>query len=206
MNQETADLLFGAGVLVIFLVFVFALGKLIYSWQNWRLTRAWAPLIPLVNGTVTGDGGGAATSWLSGTYQGRRVQASMTPNRNLYSDDTGTRYNYFDVALLDVPGGADWRVSYETPILGIGRSGWCVTTQDKALETALLAAGVIPLVERFGAPTVVYEQRTQKLLYSEDVTPRWVPDPDRFGEELTLLGQLIVVNERVNPIQRAQSN
>lgn len=71
-------MLFGTAVLAVFLVFVFILGKLIYTFKASRFTKAWGPLIPIIQGTVANDGGGAATSWLTGTYRGKKVQASMT--------------------------------------------------------------------------------------------------------------------------------
>lgn len=78
-------MLFGVVVLAIFLVVVFALGFLISRFKNARFEKEWQPLVPLINGKVVNDGGGAATSWLTGTYQGKSVYASMIPKRNRYS-------------------------------------------------------------------------------------------------------------------------
>ena len=74
-----SDMLFGAIGLVIFLVVVFIAGYFLYKFKNARLTTAWGPLVGLVNGEVVGDGGGAASSWLSGTYQGGRWWPSWPP-------------------------------------------------------------------------------------------------------------------------------
>lgn len=64
MSQEVppGDMLFGCVVLAIFLVLVFAIGKVLYKFKSSRLTKAWGSPIPLINGTVTNDGGGAAAA------------------------------------------------------------------------------------------------------------------------------------------------
>lgn len=198
MSQETSDFIFGAIVLVIFLVFVFALGFLINKFKNARFTKAWAPLINIINGKVIEDGGGGATSYLLGTYRGRRVQASMTPDRNRYTNETGFRYNYFEVAAMDVPGKQDWTLSYETSVLGFGQTGLQIKSKDKTLEAALNQAGVISMIAGFGNPTITYSRSTQMLTFSEDVTPQWIPTPERFIAELELLLKLVEVNQRVN--------
>ncbi len=201
MNQEVppGDMLFGGMVLAIFLVFIFLAGMLISRFKNARFAKAWTPLAPLIGGKVVEDGGGAATSWLTGTWRGRRVVASMTPNRNLYSGESGHRYNHFDVALLDVPGGRDWKIEYQTAILGFGQTGWRIVTRDKALEDRLNASGILFAVSNFGSPEIAYSARDGKLQYSDDVTPQWIPTPERFQQELELLLTLAKVNEEVNP-------
>ena len=200
MNQEAppGDMLFGSIVLIIFLVFVFGLGFLINRFKNRRFTRAWKPLVHLINGKVIEDGGGAATSWLTGTYRGQPVRASMIPNRNRYSGESGPKYNYFDIALLEVPGRQDWRIEYKTPILGFGQTGWQIDTKDAALRDRLQASGVIDEIARMGPEEIRYQARAKTLLCSEDVTPLWVPAPARFQEELELLLLLARVNAEVN--------
>jgi hypothetical protein len=95
MDQETKDLLFGAAVLIPFLIAVFAAGFVISRFKNRRFTAAWAPLVPIIGGKVVDDGGGAATSWLTGTFQGRSVHAVMIPNRR---DPPGGQGRYLTVA------------------------------------------------------------------------------------------------------------
>src|SRR5689334_20548661 len=95
--QQSSDMVLGIVVLVPFLILCFVLGKAIATLKNARFTKAWAPLVPVIQGTVVHDGGGASTSWLTGTWQGRKVQASMTPGRNRYSGESGSRYNEFGV-------------------------------------------------------------------------------------------------------------
>jgi hypothetical protein len=207
MSQETSDMIFGAVGLVIFLALVFAAGLLLSKFKNARFAKAWGPLQSVVNGTVTGDGGGAATSWLTGTYRGAKVRASMTPGRNR-SSEGGDKYNYFDVALLDLPGARDWDVIYGTAFLGFGRSGWHVKAEDEMLAESLRGAGVVEMTASFGTPhtlggvglpTVSYRRREQTLRFSEDVTPQWAPTPEQFRERLDFLLHLAEVNRRVNP-------
>lgn len=193
-----SDTVFGSIVLAIFLVFVFALGKVIYEVKNWRFTRAWGALVPIVSGKVAGDGGGGATSWLTGTFRGRRMQATMTPGRNRYSDESGFRYNHFDVALLDVPGRQSWTLSCETSILGFGQDGWVIKTEDKALESSLNSLDLVSLVAPFGSPTIEYSRQSKTLRLSEDCGPVWVPMPERFVAELELLLKLAEVTAAAN--------
>jgi hypothetical protein len=200
MNQEVppGDMLFGGMVLAIFLVFIFLAGMVINRFKNAGFQKAWAPLIPMIQGKVVEDGGGAATSWLAGTYRGKRVRATMIPNRNRYSGESGSRYNHFDVALLDVPGQQDWKIEHQTAILGFGQTGWRIVTKDKALEDRLNASGILHAISRFGAPEITYSARGGELQYSDDVTPLKAPPPERLQDQLELLLVLAKVNEEVN--------
>lgn len=207
-----SDLMLGTLVLIPFLVFIFVAGYFIYRFKNARLASAWGPLVALVNGKVVGDGGGGATSWLVGTYQGRAVQASIVPDRNMYSgadaggSGPGERYNYFEVALSDVPGGQDWRVTHGEKILGLGQEGWRVQSADPAVEAGLNAANVLALLTPFGVPPpylrfpILEYQRGQKLLqYRADITPRRAPTPEQFAQLMAMLQQAAEINARVNP-------
>ena len=122
----------------------------------------------------------------------------MIPQRNRYSGQSGPRYNYFDAALLGVPGAQDWQIAYHTPVLGLGRTGWQIDTQDPALAARLEASGIIARLARLGQPTISYSKQRRALQYSEDVTPRWAPTPERFGEQLELLLLLAQAAEQAN--------
>ena len=200
-----ADMLYGAIGLVIFLVVAFIAGYFLYKFKNARLTSAWGPLVGLVNGKVVGDGGGAASSWLSGTYQGRPVVAKLAPDLNQH-EDGGSKYNYFDVALTETPGGHDWAVDYVHRVLGLGRAEWRVVTKNPTLQAALEAAGVIDLIAPFGQPpghfampTVDYHRREASLRYRADISPAAAPSPERFGQMVAMLVQLAEINAQVNP-------
>jgi hypothetical protein len=172
MNREVpaSDMLLGSVLLAAFLACVLGAGWLLSRWKNSRYEKAWRPLIPVIDGVVSGDGGGAATSWLTGTYKGRRVRASMVPGRNRHREESGIRYNYFDVALLDVGAGRDWRMEE-----GEG--------QAEGLRAKL------------GNPRVEYIARTRSLVLSEDAGAGWIPSPERFREELELLLSLAEASE-----------
>jgi hypothetical protein len=193
--EGSSDMALGSVVLFFFLIFIFALGKVIYTFKNARFTRAWSPLVPIINGTVVGDGGGGATSWLTGTWQGRRVRAMMIPGRNRYSGESGPRYNDFGIELLDVPGGQDWRIDNSR-----------VEMAEPALRQRLEASGILLMIQAFGAPTVSYSRAQRMLSYSEDAGSRWTPTPEHFEAELGLLLRLAQVNEEVNPEQQAPAS
>ena len=186
--QGSSDMVVGSVALVFFLVFAFALGKVIYTFKNARFTKAWSPLVPIINGTVVGDGGGGSTSWLTGTWQGRRVRAIMTPDRNRYSGESGSRYNEFGIELLDVPGAQDWRIDNSR-----------VEMAEPALSQRLEASGILLMIQAFGTPAVSYSRAQRILSYSEDAGPRWTPTPEHFEAELGLLLRLAQVNEEINP-------
>lgn len=193
---ERAEILFGAGVLALFMVFVFAAGFVVYKVKDARFARAWSPLVPVIGGRVRGDGGGAATSWLSGNHRGRRVRAAMRPGRNRYSGQTGTAYNSFEIALYDVPGARDWTLTLRDGPLG--GAGWHFAQTDPALAARLEQAGVVAGLARLGGSALRYRARDGSLTYEEDVTPRWVPTPGRFREELDLLSDLATRNTGLN--------
>lgn len=199
-----SDMLLGAGGLIIFLVLVGVGGYFLYRFQNARLTNAWGSLVGLVNGKVTGDGGGAASSWLSGTYNGRPVVAKLAPNLNQH-EDGGSKYNYFEVALTETPGGHDWAVEYARGALGLGQAEWRVITKEPALHAALVAARVIDLVAAFGQPpghfvlsTVDYNRRERSLRYRADISPAVAPSPEQFERMVGLLARLAEINAQVN--------
>jgi hypothetical protein len=194
--ESSSEMVFGSIVLFFFLIFVFALGKVIYTFKNARFTRAWSPLVPIINGTVVGDGGGGATSWLTGTWQGRRVRAIMTPDRNRYSDESGGwRYNEFGIELLDVPGGQDWRIDNSQ-----------VEKAEPALRQRLEASGILLMIQAFGMPTVSYSRSQRMLSYSEDAGSRWTPTPEHFEAELGLLLRLANLNQEINPAPPAPAS
>ncbi len=193
--EGSSDMALGSVVLFFFLIFIFALGKVIYTFKNARFTKAWSPLVPIINGTVAGDGGGGSTSWLTGTWQGRRVRAMMIPGRNRYSGESGSRYNDFGIELLDVPGGQDWRIDNSR-----------VEMAEPALRQRLEASGILLVIQAFGTPAVSYSRAQRILSYSEDAGSRWTPTPEHFEAELQLLLRLAKVNEEINPSPRTPAS
>jgi hypothetical protein len=199
LSQDTQDILIGVAILVPFLFAIYLAGKVLYKFKAARFIKAWAPLVPVIDGKVTNDGGGAATSWLSGIYQGNTVQASMVPNRNRYTGQTGHRYNYFEVELQNVAGQHDWDIVYRAAVLGFGDTGWHIETADKTLEQCLQNAGVDTRAAALKPIRIAYKSRQSTLTLSEEVTPRWAPTPERFREEIEFLIGLVQINEQLNP-------
>lgn len=189
MQGDTSnnDMIFGSIVLLVFLVFVFLLGFAINKFKNARFVRAWEPLRPVVGGgKVVEDGGGAATSWLAGTYKGRTVCAEMIPGRNRYSGETGFRYNHFAVALIDAPGKSDWSVNTH-PV-----------SRDKALEQRLSEAGVMAILAQIGQAEVTYDTRQRKLTIIQEPGASWIPPREHFEKQLNTLLTLGELNAAVN--------
>jgi hypothetical protein len=189
---STQDIVFGAVVLVIVLFCAYWVGGLLSRWKNARFARAWAPLVPVINGTITNDGAGAATSWLTGMYAGRQVRASLTPDRNRYSGETGPRYNYFDVALLDVQGKQDWSIRFQN------NEGHPAAADD-ALEERLRQAGIVAMLTSIGSPEARYNAGERSLQISLEVTSGWAPMPESFQVYLNHMLQLAEINATVNP-------
>ena len=160
----------------------------------------------MVNGKVSGDGGGAATSWLTGEWKGHKVAASISPDINQHKEG-GAKYNYFDVALRDVPGKHNWSVEYTRGVIGLGQTGWQVKAEQPALAEALRAADVAALVAPFGEtpphlqrPALEYDRRTRLLRYRTDLTPLLTPAPQQFTALLDMLLETAELNRRWNPL------
>ena len=187
-----------SGVLfVLGLLFVaYWIGRLLGRVKKKRFANAWSPLVPLVNGTFTSEATISETSVLTGTYAGYPVRAYMAPgsNRSQYSKE---RYNYFEVQLLHQAGKLDWRIDYETRVLGMGKQGWQIRAAP-ALEDQLRQQGVLGQISALGNPIVRYSQQQESLLISEDVTPGWAPSPQHFKQQLELLLYLAKMNGLVN--------
>ncbi len=196
MSHDTGDTVLSVIGLAVFLVLAYAVGVLLSRFKNARFRKAWAPLQPLINGKVVDDGGGAATSWLSGTYRGHQVQARMTPQRNL--GETGPRFNDFAVALAQVKGEQDWtfarRQSPEP-----GKSPWLVTANTTAVAQRLERAVIENMLPGLGYPKVTFRQQTGLLEYQVDVTPALVPAPELLARTLEFLVWLEGVNREANP-------
>lgn len=180
------DLIFGSVILAVFLVCVFAAGLLLRRVKNARFARAWRPLVPVIGGTVVADGGGSASSSLTGRYRGRAVCATMAPQRNRYHDETAFRFNYFDLALLETPGKADWHLKSRP------------RSPDSALAQRLHDAGAMAILASIGPAEVAYNARRRTLTLVQEPGPEWVPSPPRFEAQLNVLLRLAELNAAVN--------
>lgn len=192
------DLVLGAVVLVVLAPVVLGAGYLLSRFRNARFAQAWVPLVPVIQGKVTGDDGGAATSWLTGTYKGLEVRASMTPNVAKF---TGSRQqgNRFEIVLLAARGREDWFVEWQGGIPGLVTAEWRIRKASPDLAERLRAAGVVDLIARLEGPSVEYRAKDGTLWLREDVTPLWVSPPERFRLELDTLWEVAAFNSRENP-------
>lgn len=175
------DIVFGSVVLFFFMIFVFAFGYAINRFKNARFARAWRPLQPIIEGKVVEDGGGAATSWLTGRYKSRRVRASMTPDRNRHAGETGSYYNDFDVTLLDVEGAVNWKLPGKKP-----------------LEQQLLAAGAAAVLHGIGEAEAEFDAKQGTLIIVQEMGEGGLPSPEHFIALLEALLRLETVNAAVN--------
>ena len=185
--------------LAIFLVVAYVVGGWLNRFKNAKFRRAWAPLLPLLqDAKVVDDGGGAATSWLTGTYRGHHVQAWMTPQRNLYSGESGgARFNDFALSLANLKGEQDWDFQFRsTP--EPGKSPWRVTADTTALAQRLERAGIESQLPGLGFPKITFQRQGGLLQYQVDVTPALVPPPDAFRRTLDFLIWMADVNRQVN--------
>lgn len=198
--SELSDFQLGLIIMPFFLVFIFTMGYGIYRVKNAMLTREWTPLRPLIDGggTIAGDGGGGATSWLSGKYRGRRIQASMSPGVSKYSGESGHYANRFTVAVLDVSGAENFRITDAPSLPRFWQSEWRADAKNEVLRQALEAAGVVPRVSAFGEVEVSYNRSTRMLELVEDVSPLKVPPRERFQQELDLLIELADIVQPLN--------
>lgn len=196
MSQETRDTVLSVMGLAVFLVLAYGVGVLLSRFKNARFRKAWAPLQALIDGKVVDDGGGAATSWLTGTYQGYQVRARMAPQRN--SGETGPRFNDFAVALAQVKGEQDWTFSVRSSPEP-GKSPWRVTADTTAVAQRLERAVIETMLPGLGYPKVSFRQQSGLLEYQVDVTPALVPTPELFARTLEFLVWLEGVNREANP-------
>ena len=192
MTQDvsTSDIIVSSVAIVIFLIVAYGIGRAHSAWKNRSFTRAWAPLVPIVSGTVTYDQSAAVSSSLHGTYKGHAVRAIMSPQRNRYHFASPDRYNEFEVLLTDVAGVHDWKIYHEKSILGIGRDGWQIKSNDALLQARLEATSIASTLALLGTPLLQYTADTHTLRFSNDITPNLVLIPRQFSEVLELLVHL----------------
>lgn len=190
-DVSTSEIIFGSVVLAGFLGVAYVIGRTLSAITNRKYAKAWAPLVPLVQGTVVFDQGAAASSSLHGSYKGHVVHAHMVPQRNKYQHSNTGRYNYFSITLKDVPGAHDWRIYHDTKVFGLGRDGWQVTCRENdALRAKLEASGISGVLAMLGTPQLEFDKDRHTLEFSNDITPNLVLTPTDFTDVLELLIRL----------------
>ncbi len=202
-DASTKDILFGAAVLAAGLVVLYVIGGVLGRFKNRRFDRAWRPLMETIDGAevVADRGGGAASSWLTGTYRGTPVFASMTPNVGHAGPIfIAGKENRFETGVRDLPGARDWSVDWTEAMLGIGTTGWTVHAGDPALVARLEHAGVTEIAARLGRGAVRYRAQPATLVLHQDIRPLWTPTPARFQQELDVLLELAAVAAPLNRV------
>jgi hypothetical protein len=190
-----SDTVLGVIILAIFLPVVYVAGRWVNRFKNARFHQAWAPLVPLIDGKVVDDGGGAASSWMTGTYRGQKVQARMTPARAV--DEDGPRFNDFSVAVAEVDGEHDWSFAFRSGPAP-GKSPWRVTAGSTAVAQRLERAGIEARLPGLGYPKVTFTRASRLLEYQVDVTPSIVPTAEQFKATLEFLIWLNGINREAN--------
>jgi hypothetical protein len=187
--------------LVVFVYLAYQGGKVLNSFKNRGFTRAWQPLVEIINGAVQEDPqGGGASSWLVGQWKGKTIHARMTPNVRS-SDSTGdlpgVLQNQFAVGVANQTGRSSWHTD-RSFALSPGAGQITVSSKDEALAERLRAAGVVTLLEAAQCAVARFEQHSGYLFVEEEVTPLWIPPPERFIVLLDLAVELARAQAAVN--------
>jgi hypothetical protein len=183
--------------IVVFVYLCYRVGLLINKVKYWRFTRAWQPLIEVVNGTVHEDPqGGGASSYLVGEWKGFAIHARMSPQVRTYGSDVIE--NRFVVGVAQQEGRASWR-TVMFPELDL------TSDSDPALAHDLRRAGVIALLQNAACSSARFEAHTNYLFLDEIVTPLWVPPPERFVVLLDVAVELARVQRDVNAAPNARA-
>jgi len=191
--------------IIVFLILAYLIGTAATKFEKAKVTKAWLPLQPVINGVIENNGSrlfmfakesANAASWLLGTYNGKKVLASIYPNKRKFYFNRWDRYNYFSVAILDLDGKKDWKVIFKQSAVK-GNSGFSIIA-DKELEQSLLNAGVLDLITSVNNAGVAYYAGSRLLQLSDTVIQSWTPSPEKFKQQLELLLNLAAINERVN--------
>lgn len=210
MLDTSNDTVLGLLALGVFIPAVILLGYLIYRFKNARLMRAWQPLLGLFEqARISGDGGGAAASWLSGRHGGRAFRATMYPGVAVdqSSEGGGPRFNLFELVLLEVPGAVDWCVKLHEGRSREAASSWSLEADAPGTAAALQAAGVVDAVAARvvadytlarNGPVLAFRRKSAELVLRADAREGFAPPAEWVQEALGLLLRVAEINARVN--------
>lgn len=197
MTQDTKDILQGAAMLVPFLVVVYVIGRILAAFTKAKFKRALAPLAPTIAGTLSDEGSGA----LGGTVDGRTiwVRTSEGVRSHQYPGHSNTKRNLFEIELPQIAGAHEWSIALS--VASYGPLEYVIRSSDDATRDRLTNAGVIADVTALNGWIVIrYSSVMKSLSYTEEVTPRLAPTPERFRQQLDLLAHLARVNDAVNAL------
>ncbi|GAB3942198.1 hypothetical protein GCM10028805_06440 [Spirosoma harenae] len=202
MLLELSDTLLGAIILVIALPLLYLLARLATKVADANSARLLAPLATPIEGKLE-------QGLIRGRYRGHQVMVTFFPDQSVGTGESATRINAFIIEILHVVGQQDWHLQfYVTGWLGQGPKELMIHAQDQALGERLRQSDVLQAVRGVSAQTdsyvtVQYEARTQRLTYTDDVSPQKVPSLQHYAKQLDLLDHLVRVNALVNPISQA---
>jgi hypothetical protein len=187
--------------LVVFVYLAYRVGKIVNAFKHRGFTRAWQPLVGIIGGKVHEDPqGGGASSWLAGQWKGKTIHARMTPGvrpATPVGDSSGVLVNQFAVGVAEQKGRSSWTAERGFALTP-GAGQIVVKSKDEALAERLRAAGVVALLEAAQCGTARFEEHSGYLFVEEDVTPLWIPPPERFTVLLDLAVDLARVQAAVN--------
>ncbi len=165
------------------------LGLLVNKIKHLRYTRAWQPIIGVIGGEVHEDPqGGGASSWISGRWKGYTIHARMTPQ--VRESEYSNYENLFAVGVAEQDGRSSWRT--------IPRIAVKILSDDDALGDRLRRAGVVARLEKARIRSAWFERHSRYLFVEEDVSPGWIPSPERFVELLDLAVDLARMQQESN--------
>jgi hypothetical protein len=183
--MPTSDLLKSLYVAVCCGGFILACTVFVIVSRRSSISRAWLPLVHIVNGTLERK---YMSAILRGTYQGHPIQATLIVGG---AEDADT----FRIEMTTDSRGTNWSVRYGSEKL-FGKDQWYVRTSNDRLQQGLAQSGVLAEMQRWDShPTVSYQAQPGLLVYEEKGS---VAKPERFRAQLDLLLRLVQINQHVN--------
>lgn len=189
------DILVWSLAVVVGIACVFAIAAAVQGLRGRTGGNAFAQIAALIEAPLEGDD---VQQWATGHFDGRRVRVRMMPGQRLV-DSHGeiSRYNAFEISVLEVAGALDWQIHRR----GTADDRWSLDIQaaEPELRERLQASDALQRLEAIGnPPSVRYVARERTLYCREDVTPRLAPTPERFRGLIALAEALADINERIN--------
>lgn len=192
-------MLTGLGV-VAFVIAAWLVGSVVNRIRHRRFSRAWRPLIDVIDGTVHEDPqGGAATSWLVGSWKGHVIHASMSPH--VRSTEWQHHENRFSVRVADQGGIASWRAELSPATF----ARLVVHCDDPGLAQRLERAGVEALMRDAQCTVAHFDRHGGYVSIDENVSPAWIPPRERFICLLHVATALAGLQASINGGSRGES-
>lgn len=169
--------------------FVAALTALVIFSRHSSVSRAWEPLVSVVNGTLERK---YRTAVLQGSYQEYPIQATLLTGG---AEDPDT----FQIRMQTAARGANWLLRYGSEKF-LDKDRWYIKADHPILQERLDQSGIPVEMQQWNShPTIRYERDSGTLLYEENGK---VPNPEHFRAQLALLVHLMRINDQVNTGER----